>query len=156
MDGELLCGILDKSESGATDYGLVHSVYELFGADVAGKLLGILSRLFTKFLQHRALTCRMDDLALTPDCDSKRTELLRKGRNLGTDGAVENFPSLSKLSKEDVPAALTPLLENALRDDSKTVAGLYDTSSRGSQNPSQTLACPMDFFTSSLIITCRR
>ncbi|KAH7916295.1 hypothetical protein BJ138DRAFT_1219726 [Hygrophoropsis aurantiaca] len=123
MDGELLCGILDKSAFGATDYGLVHSVYELFGADVAGKLLGILSRLFTKFLQHRAFTCRMDDLALTPDGDSKRTELLRKGRNLGTEGAIENFPSLSKLSKEDVPAALTPLLEDVLRDDSK-MAGL--------------------------------
>ncbi|KAH7930704.1 beta and beta-prime subunits of DNA dependent RNA-polymerase [Leucogyrophana mollusca] len=123
MDGELLCGVLDKSAFGATDYGLVHSVYELFGADVAGKLLGILSRLFTKFLQHRAFTCRMDDLALTPDGDSRRTDLLRKGSNLGTEGAIENFPSLSKLSKEDIPAALTPLLEDVLRDDSK-MAGL--------------------------------
>ncbi|KAG2154984.1 uncharacterized protein EDB93DRAFT_1130600 [Suillus bovinus] len=67
---------------GATDYGLVHSVYELYGADVAGKLLGVLSRLFTKFLQHRAFT-------------------------------FENFPSLSKLPKE----------EDVLRDDNK-MAGL--------------------------------
>ena len=39
MDGELLCGVLDKAAFGATDYGLVHSVYELYGADVAGRLL---------------------------------------------------------------------------------------------------------------------
>ncbi len=65
MNGELLCGTLDKSAFGASDFGLVHSVYELYGADVAGRLLGILSRLFTKFLQLRAFTCRMDDLALT-------------------------------------------------------------------------------------------
>ncbi|KAG1833461.1 hypothetical protein EV424DRAFT_1479615 [Suillus variegatus] len=123
VDGELLCGVLDKSAFGATDYGLVHSVYELYGADVAGKLLGVLSRLFTKFLQHRAFTCRMDDLALTPDGDQRRTELLQHGRDLGFDGAVENFPSLSKLSKEEVPAALTTLLEDVLRDDSK-MAGL--------------------------------
>lgn len=123
VDGELLCGILDKSAFGATEYGLVHSVYELYGADVAGKLLGILSRLFTKFLQHRAFTCRMDDLALTPDGDQKRTGLLQRGRDLGFEGAVENFPSLSTLPKEDVPAALTTLLEDVLRDDSK-MAGL--------------------------------
>lgn len=45
MDGDLLCGVLDKAAFGASDYGLVHSVYELYGADIAGKLLGILSRL---------------------------------------------------------------------------------------------------------------
>jgi DNA-directed RNA polymerase beta' subunit len=123
VDGELLCGVLDKSAFGATDYGLVHSVYELYGANAAGKLLGILSRLFTKFLQHRAFTCRMDDLALTPHGDQRRTELLQRGRDLGFEGAVENFPSLSKLPKEDVPAALMTLLEDVLRDDSK-MAGL--------------------------------
>ena len=29
MDGELLCGILDQAAFGASNYGLVHSVYEL-------------------------------------------------------------------------------------------------------------------------------
>ncbi|KAF9226653.1 beta and beta-prime subunits of DNA dependent RNA-polymerase [Gyrodon lividus] len=123
MEGELLRGVLDKSAFGATDYGLVHSVYELYGATVAGQLLGILSRLFTKFLQHRAFTCRMDDLALTPDGDRKRTVILQENVNLGTEGAIENFPSLSNVEKEDTPAALTSLLEDVLRDDNK-MAGL--------------------------------
>lgn len=123
MDGELLCGVLDKSAFGATDYGLVHSVYELYGPDIAGKLLGILSRLFTKFLQHRAFTCRMDDLTLTTEGNSKRADLLQKGRNLGTEGAIENFPSLSDTAPEDIPEALASLLEDVLRDDNK-MAGL--------------------------------
>ncbi|KAI0065920.1 beta and beta-prime subunits of DNA dependent RNA-polymerase [Artomyces pyxidatus] len=123
MDGELLSGVLDKSSFGASDFGLVHSVYELYGADVAGQLLGILSRLFTKFLQHRAFTCRMDDLALTEEGNAKRAELLRKGENYGTEGAMENFPSLSETPAAEKPAALVHLLRDVLRDDSK-MAGL--------------------------------
>lgn len=123
IDGELLCGVLDKASFGASDYGLVHSVYELYGADVAGKLLGILSRLFTNFLQHRAFTCRMDDLILTPMGDKVRSSLLEKAKSLGYDSAVENFPSLSTTEKEKVPRALRTLLEEVLRDDKK-MAGL--------------------------------
>ncbi|KAF8812281.1 beta and beta-prime subunits of DNA dependent RNA-polymerase [Phlegmacium glaucopus] len=123
MDGELLCGVLDKAAFGASDYGLVHSVYELYGADIAGKLLGILSRLFTKFLQHRAFTCRMDDLILTSTGDKKRNDLLINGKNLGWEGAVENFPSLGSVPKAEVPGTLRSLLEDVLRDDNK-MAGL--------------------------------
>ncbi|KAH9850735.1 beta and beta-prime subunits of DNA dependent RNA-polymerase [Lenzites betulinus] len=123
MDGELLSGVLDKSAFGASDFGLVHSVYELYGADIAGKLLGVLSRLFTKFLQHRAFTCRMDDLALTPEGNARRTELLAKGVNLGTEGAVDNFPVLKTTPEEEKSAVLRSLLEDVLRDDSK-MAGL--------------------------------
>ncbi|CCM05554.1 uncharacterized protein FIBRA_07781 [Fibroporia radiculosa] len=123
MDGELLSGVLDKSAFGATDFGLVHSVYELYGPDVADSLLGILSRLFTKFLQHRAFTCRMDDLALTPEGNAKRAELLRNGAQLGTVGATDNFPSLASVSEDEKPAMLRSLLEDVLRDDNK-MAGL--------------------------------
>ncbi|KAF8639898.1 hypothetical protein AX17_001150 [Amanita inopinata Kibby_2008] len=123
MEGELLCGVLDKAAFGASDYGLVHSIYELYGAEIAGKLLGILSRLFTKFLQHRAFTCRMDDLILNPEGDQCRTDILQKGKNLGTEAAIENFPSLSGKSNDEVPAALTNLLQEVLRDDNK-MAGL--------------------------------
>lgn len=123
MDGELLYGVLDKSSFGATEYGLVHSVYELYGATIAGKLLGILSRLFTKFLQHRAFTCRMDDLTLTPEGNTTRRELFQKNQNLGTEGAIENFPSLQGMPEEEIPKALKSLLQDVLRDDDK-MAGL--------------------------------
>ncbi|EJD01575.1 beta and beta-prime subunits of DNA dependent RNA-polymerase [Fomitiporia mediterranea MF3/22] len=123
MDGELLCGILDKSQFGATDYGLVHSCYELYGADIAGRLLGILSRLLTKFLQHRAFTCRMDDLTLTALGDSQRRSLLQKGKNLGQEGAEENFPSLATMPVSEKKGALRAFLRDVLRDDAK-MAGL--------------------------------
>ncbi|TFY66559.1 hypothetical protein EVG20_g4537, partial [Dentipellis fragilis] len=123
MDGELLSGVLDKSAFGATDFGLVHSVYELYGADAAGRLLGILSRLFTKFMQHRAFTCRMDDLVLTAAGDAKRREILAQGEHLGTEGAVDNFPSLKDTLPAERPAALKALLQDVLRDDNK-MAGL--------------------------------
>ncbi|PFH51377.1 hypothetical protein AMATHDRAFT_74938 [Amanita thiersii Skay4041] len=123
MDGELLCGILDKAAFGASDYGLVHSVYELYGAETAGKLLGILSRLFTKFLQHRAFTCRMDDLILTPEGDMRRLDILQKGKDFGLQGTIENFPSLNSKPEREIPAALTALLQDVLRDDAK-MAGL--------------------------------
>lgn len=123
MDGELLCGILDKSAFGASEYGLVHSVYEVYGAEIAGKLLGILSRLFTKFLQHRAFTCRMDDLALTPEGNTRRRELLIRGAGFGTEAAIENFPSLTGIQEKKRGPALKALLEEVSRDDSK-MAGL--------------------------------
>ncbi|KAG8899951.1 hypothetical protein FRB99_006344, partial [Tulasnella sp. 403] len=121
-DGDLVCGVLDKSQFGATAYGMVHSVYELYGGDVAGRLLGILSRLFTTFLQHRAFTCRMDDLLLTPEAEKKRRKQLEKAKGWGRDAAIENFPALS--NSKDVPpeqldAKLRMLLEEVLRDDRK-------------------------------------
>ena len=119
VDGELLCGILDKSQIGASAYGVVHSVHELYGADVAGRLLGILSRLFTKFLQHRAFTCRMDDLILTDEGNRRRKKLRDDGQNLGTEAAIDNFPALINVSQEETPAALRDLLEDVLLDDAK-------------------------------------
>ncbi|KAH7338691.1 hypothetical protein B0J17DRAFT_658102 [Rhizoctonia solani] len=118
-DGELLCGVLDKSQFGASSYGLVHSVYELYGAETAGRLLSILSRLFTKFLQHRAFTCRMDDLALTPEGDARRSKILRDAKTFGYDAAVENFPSLDGASPDECAERLPILLEEVLRDDAK-------------------------------------
>lgn len=119
LDGELLCGILDKSQVGASAYGIVHSVYELYGADVAGRLLGILSRLFTKFLQHRAFTCRIDDLVLTPEGDSGRKQLRKKADDLGLQAAVESFPALPNIPPSDVPQTLKTLLRDILFDDAK-------------------------------------
>ena len=37
--GEFLTGILDKNQYGATQYGLVHSFFELYGGDVILTLL---------------------------------------------------------------------------------------------------------------------
>lgn len=64
LDGLLLTGILDKKQFGAKAFGLVHSCYEVYGPDVAGRLLSCLGRLFTSYNQMKGFTCRMDDLVV--------------------------------------------------------------------------------------------
>lgn len=49
-DNELLKGTLDKNAFGASEYGLVHAFYEVYGSEKAGELLTSLARVFTVFL----------------------------------------------------------------------------------------------------------
>ena len=49
--GELLVGILDKNQYGATPYSLSHLFFELYGGQVSADLLSGLSKLFTNFMR---------------------------------------------------------------------------------------------------------
>ncbi|CEH13852.1 beta and beta-prime subunits of dna dependent rna-polymerase [Ceraceosorus bombacis] len=126
-DGELLTGVLDKSAFGATAYGLVHAVYEIYGPSYAGKLLSILSRLFTKFLQHNAFSCRIDDLTLSERGDKKRRTLLDDGRDDGRSAALRSIgldEEAKGRSKDDADLDfnMRVRLEEVLRDDNKLAA----------------------------------
>eukprot|EP01134_Creolimax_fragrantissima_P007681 CFRG7681T1 len=92
--GELLRGVLDKSQFGATAYGLVHSCQELYGPESAGKLLTAFGRVFTHFLQTRGLTCGLADLILTPEADARRVELLKQATDAGRH-EISKFVGLS-------------------------------------------------------------
>ncbi|BFZ63239.1 hypothetical protein YB2330_004359 [Saitoella coloradoensis] len=132
-DGYLCQGVLDKAAFGASAYGLVHSVYEIYGATIAGKLLSVLGRLFTKYTQSRGFTCRMDDLRLNPEGDRWRNDLKKAGANFGTDAAREyvGLPKEADGSKRDA-AELKKRMEEVLRDDEK-LAGL-DSAMKGKMN----------------------
>ncbi|EEP82341.1 hypothetical protein UREG_07206 [Uncinocarpus reesii 1704] len=121
-DGELLCGILDKAQLGSSPGGLIHSVHEVYGHIVAGKLIGILGRLLTRFLQMRAFSCGMDDLRLTKQGDEDRKNQLKAGDNLGHEVALK-YVLLDESPIEDKDAELQRRLEEVLRDDDKQ-AGL--------------------------------
>ncbi|KAF9570983.1 hypothetical protein EC968_001124 [Mortierella alpina] len=130
MDGVLVTGVLDKAQFGAKAYGLVHSCYEIYGGDIAGKLLSIFGRLFTRWTQRWAFTCRMDDLRLTPEGDKWRRDLQSAGKEIGTkatlkyakmDCTVEQLKKSSKLQKE-----FEEKLETVLRSDEQ-LAGLDAT-----------------------------
>ncbi|KAJ9479139.1 DNA-directed RNA polymerase I subunit RPA190 [Pseudozyma hubeiensis] len=119
-DGELLQGVLDKAAFGASSFGLVHAIFEIYGSETAGKLLSILSRLFTKFLQTNAFSCRMDDLLLSKEGDEWRRSTLDASKNqgkgvamktVGLEGEDENDP--------DTDRNLRIRLEEVLRDDDK-------------------------------------
>lgn len=75
---ELLRGVIDKNAIGNAALGIVHTVYELYGAELAGRLLSAFGRLFTFYLQDAGQTCGIGDLTLKKGVDVKRTELLKK------------------------------------------------------------------------------
>ncbi|CCG83927.1 protein of unknown function [Taphrina deformans PYCC 5710] len=129
-DGALMTGILDKSQFGASAYGMVHSVYEIYGAEYAGRLLSMLGRLFTKYAQMRAFTCRMDDLRLHEDGDSWRQKLLTDGKHAGTE-ASSVYVGLPEAT-DSTSKELRNRLEEVLRDDEK-LQGL-DAAMKGKMN----------------------
>ena len=127
-DGDLLTGVLDKAQFGASAYGLVHAVYEIYGAEAAGKLLSILSRLFTKWLTHNAFTCRMDDLLLSAKGDKDRSGLLANGKAAGREAALRTV-GLTSADAGENDHNLRVRMEEVLRDDEKM--GALDASMTG-------------------------
>ena len=92
-NGELVQGVLDKKQFGDAPYGLVHCVFELYGPTVAGKLLTVLGRLFTHFLQSHGFTCGLDDLLLSPSAESTR-RTLQAALPASSDAVVRDFVDL--------------------------------------------------------------
>ncbi|KAI9101842.1 hypothetical protein DFS34DRAFT_683946 [Phlyctochytrium arcticum] len=129
MDGHLLTGILDKSQFGASANGLVHAMYEVYGPPYAGKLLSILGRLFTAYLQMVGFSCRMDDLRLTTAGDTQRRQLIAESQTIGREAALEYVglkdkagkPIFKKKTEED--DRLRQRMEGVLRVDEQ-MAGL--------------------------------
>ncbi|KAK4180006.1 putative DNA-directed RNA polymerase I subunit RPA1 [Triangularia setosa] len=117
-DGVFVHGILDKSQLGSSDGGLVHAVHEVYGPSVAAKLLSCMGRLLTRYLAMVAFTCGMDDLRMTPKGEQDRKELIKSAKDLGLKVAAK-YVSLEeqKPSKDD--PLLLERLEEVLRDDKK-------------------------------------
>uniref|UniRef100_A0A182J8W8 DNA-directed RNA polymerase subunit n=1 Tax=Anopheles atroparvus TaxID=41427 RepID=A0A182J8W8_ANOAO len=98
-NGELLCGILDKNHFGATPYGLIHCMYELYGGVCSTGLLSSLSRLFTYYLQWEGFTLGVRDILVQAKADRKRSKIIRECRaaagHEATAAALELPPSVS-------------------------------------------------------------
>ncbi|KAJ1756237.1 hypothetical protein LPJ58_003843, partial [Coemansia sp. RSA 1591] len=124
LDGELLVGILDKSQFGASSYGLVHSVYELYSATHAGRLLSGLSRLFLRYLQEIGFSCRMEDLLFDKEGDAIRKEIIKDQKPNGINSALE-FVGLSDYNADKLEADMhvkkefQTRMEEVLRHDNK-------------------------------------
>jgi len=74
----LLRGVMDKNAIGASTLGIVHAVFELYGAAMAGTLLHAFGCLFTYYLQGAGHTCGLEDLVLTEGAEQARTELMKR------------------------------------------------------------------------------
>ncbi|KAF8423226.1 RNA polymerase Rpb1 [Tirmania nivea] len=114
--GYFVHGILDKNHIGPTEFGFVHSIYEVYGPETAGRLLSIMGRLLTKYLHMRAFTCGMDDLLLTPEGNRMRREKLRGADQVGKEVAMK-YVGLTDGKQND--PELRARLEDVLRDDNK-------------------------------------
>lgn len=119
QESHLLTGIMDKKQIGPIQGGLVHAVYETYGAIYAGKLLSVLSRLLTKFLHMRAFSCGVEDLVLTPKGDSDRIRTLKDAEMAGLDTAAKYVLLESDKDLSSSSLALLQRLEEVTRDDSK-------------------------------------
>ena len=138
--GNALCtGVLDKSQFGDAGYGLVHAVYELYGANTAGQLLSTLGRLFTLYLQSQAFTCGIDDMLIVERSEAERHALIQSSAAMGLSAALD-FASLSYDPAQ--PTAVHSALQQSLRDPAN-VARL-DSVMKGALNP----------FTSNIISAC--
>ncbi|KAJ2870683.1 hypothetical protein GGH93_005386 [Coemansia aciculifera] len=137
LDGELLVGILDKSQFGATSYGLVHSVYEIYSPTHAGRLLSTLGRLFLRYLQEIGFSCRMEDLLFDAEGDRVRKQMIKAQKPGGMKAALD-FVGLSDYSAEQlehdprIQNEFHNRMEEVLRHDSKLA--LLDGAIAGAMN----------------------
>lgn len=113
--GELLVGVLDKQQYGATTFGLIHCMYELYGGDVSTRLLTAFTKVFTFFLQLEGFTLGVKDILVSGEADRKRRHIIRECRDVG------NSAVAAALELEDVPPhdELAEKMEEAYIKDSK-------------------------------------
>lgn len=87
--GELLCGILDKTHYGSTPYGLVHCIYELYGGQYSNEVLSAFAKLFTAFLQREGFTLGVADILCFDNADKIRKKFVDQSRLIGRKAAAE-------------------------------------------------------------------
>lgn len=141
QEGEFISGILDKSQLGPSSGGFIHSVHEVYGPAVAGKLLSSMGRLLTRYLNMRAFTCGMDDLRLTREGEEKRKHTLADAPHIGLRVAAK-YVTLDDQQPGPSDPELLSRLEEVMRDDTKQ-EGLDALMNKGSSDLSSavTQAC---------------
>ncbi|XP_063236510.1 DNA-directed RNA polymerase I subunit RPA1 [Bacillus rossius redtenbacheri] len=112
--GELLCGVLDKAHYGATPYGLVHCMYELYGGACSGRILSSFSKLFTSFLQRRGFTLGIEDILILDGAERERTAVIEEARKVGPE-VVMSVLSLEEGDEGKVEAELEKLYRTGVK-----------------------------------------
>ena len=118
--GDMVSGVLDKNQFGATAYSLTHAFFELYGGKYSGKLLSALSKIFTNFLHTEGFTLGVRDIVVTDAANQKRKQVMEETAQVGKScaGLVTNsvvFFWLGKRSEMPKRAA-SQILLNEERD----------------------------------------
>ncbi|XP_067885420.1 DNA-directed RNA polymerase I subunit RPA1 [Heterodontus francisci] len=102
LEGELLCGVLDKAHYGSSAYGLVHCCQELYGGETSGKVLTCLARLFTAYLQlYRGFTLDVEDILVKPKANAKRQKIIAESARCGAKAIRNAFNLLESASCDE-------------------------------------------------------
>ena len=81
--GDMVSGVLDKNQFGATAYSLTHAFFELYGGKYSGKLLSALSKIFTNFLHTEGFTLGVRDIVVTDAANQKRKQVMEETAQVG-------------------------------------------------------------------------
>uniref|UniRef100_A0A7E4WCR3 DNA-directed RNA polymerase subunit n=1 Tax=Panagrellus redivivus TaxID=6233 RepID=A0A7E4WCR3_PANRE len=89
--GALVSGVIDKASAGATQYGLIHCAFELYGHKVATKIMSCFSRCFTTYLQFHGFTLGVADILVKGPANKERTKTIKKLRKEGDNIVKKTF-----------------------------------------------------------------
>ncbi|KAF4522079.1 hypothetical protein B566_EDAN004063 [Ephemera danica] len=120
--GELLCGVLDKKHYGATPFGLIHCIYELYGGSTSSLLLSAFSKLFTAFLQTQGFTLGVADILVLKRADKKRTNVIQQSRQVGDEIVREAL----ELPPDTTHEELVRHMKNAFSNDAQKYCAILD------------------------------
>jgi DNA-directed RNA polymerase I subunit RPA1 len=139
-DNELLTGVLDKNHIGNSDYGIIHSFYEIYGAEMAGELISTFGRLFIVYLQYyHGFTCGVDDLVLKEEFNFKRRMDIENTLKSGLVGLskyfkmddfnldFDNFSRRSVYTRKTAQNIMNYKLTPVERDDIESLIDLQNT-----------------------------
>ncbi|KAH0788034.1 DNA-directed RNA polymerase I subunit rpa1 [Histomonas meleagridis] len=131
FDSELMYGIMDKAQYGASTYGLVHSLFELYGSQLAGRFLTMLSCLFTYYLQTHGFTCGIDDMVITHRAEHIRNEMNQKMKEAAKEAGQSFVKEYGSPAKSHLPFK-QQLLELVMKPDLKE---RFDNHMKNAINP---------------------
>lgn len=102
-NGELLVGFMDKSNVGATQYGLIHTCYELYGGETSSALMSAFARLSTWYLQlYEGFTLGIGDILVEDDANDDRTTSIIESRTVGNESAKEALGITQDVKEEEL------------------------------------------------------
>ncbi|CAI4231731.1 unnamed protein product [Auanema sp. JU1783] len=110
--GELLVGVLDKAHYGATQYGLAHCCFELYGPKIGVKVLSCFSRLFTTYLQFHGFTLGVADILIRKEADQERTKHVLESRTIGNQVVIKTFALSENATEAEIKNALATTYNN--------------------------------------------
>ena len=114
--GALVSGVLDKAHYGATQYGLIHCCYELYGHRVATKIMSCFSRCFTTYLQFHGFSLGVADILVKRHANKERRKIIRQLRKEGENVVKRAF----NLPDDATPLMIRHSCAKAYNNNSKT------------------------------------